>query len=225
MQLIVGSYTEPMPFVDGQADGILAAPFDAATGRIGPVSTVAAARNPSYLAVSAGGERLYAVNETRTFEDGPGGGVTAYARDPGTGALTVLNSRPSLGDDPCYVTLDHTGRFALVANYGTDAGSVTVYQVEPDGRLGAVTDHVEHAGSGPVADRQANSHAHMIATDPVTGDLFVADLGSDAIVVYELSPAGRLAAKPTAWCGPRRERGRGTWPSTRTGSTSSWSTS
>jgi 6-phosphogluconolactonase len=35
----------------------------------------------------------------------------------------------------------------------------------------------------------------MIATDPVTGDLLVADLGSDAILVYELDLAGRLIPK------------------------------
>jgi 6-phosphogluconolactonase len=195
MQLIVGGYTEEMPFVRGQADGVLTAAFDADSGRIGPVSTAAVARNPSYLVRSASGERLYTVNETRTFAGQPGGGVSAYARDPGTGALTPLNSRPSLGDDPCFITLDPAQRFALVANYGVGAGSVTVYQLEPDGRLGAVTDHVEHAGSGPVPGRQENSHAHMIAADPVTGDIFVADLGSDAIRVYALGHDGRLVAK------------------------------
>lgn len=195
MQLIIGSYTEEMPFVRGQADGVLTAGFDAASGRIGPVSTATVARNPSYLARSADGERLYTVNETRAFAGQPGGGVTAYARDPRTGALAPLNSRPSLGDDPCFITLDPAQRFALVANYGVDAGSVTVYELEPDGRLGAVTGHVEHAGSGPVPGRQDNSHAHMIAADPVTGDLFVADLGSDTIRVYGLGEDGRLVAK------------------------------
>src|ERR1700761_2962461 len=163
MQLIVGSYTEQMPFVRGQADGVLTAAFDAASGRIGAVGTAAVARNPSYLARSASGERLYTVNETRTFADQRGGGVTASARDPGSGALTLLNSRPSLGDDPCFVTLDPAQRFVLVANYGVDAGSVTVYQVEPDGRLGALTDHVVHSGSGPVPGRQDGPHAHMVA--------------------------------------------------------------
>ena len=195
MQLIVGSYTEEMPFVRGQADGVLTAAFDAASGRIGPVSTAAVARNPSYLVRSADGERLFTVNETRAFAGQPGGGVTAYARDPRTGALTPLNSRPSLGDDPCFITLDPAQRFVLVANYGVEAGSVTVYQLEPDGRLGALTDHVEHAGSGPVPGRQENSHAHMIAADPVTGDLFVADLGSDTVRVYALDQDGRLVPK------------------------------
>ena len=97
MQLIVGSYTEAMPFVRGKADGVLTADFDLPSGRIGPVSTAAVAPNPSYLARSADGERLYTVNETRAFAGQPGGGVTAYARDPRSGALTPLNSRPSLG--------------------------------------------------------------------------------------------------------------------------------
>jgi 6-phosphogluconolactonase len=79
-----------------------------------------------------------------------------------------------------------------------DAGSVTVHRIEPDGRLGDMTDHVEHVGSGPDPVRQANSHAHMIASDPVTGDILVSDLGSDTVFVYALDRDGRLAAKASA---------------------------
>ena len=111
--------------------------------------SLAAARNPSYLATSASGENVYAVHETVTFDDQPGGGVTAYARDLRTGQLTALNARATLGDSPCHVTIDRSGRFLLNANYGVDAGSVTVHRIEPDGRLGNLTDHVEHVGSGP----------------------------------------------------------------------------
>lgn len=192
MQLVIGTYTERLPDVDGKADGILVASFDNTSGSIGPVTTAAAPRNPSYLAVSATGENLYAVSETLDFEGGPGGGVTAYARDPRTGDLTALSAAPSLGDLPCYVTLDGTGRFVLTANYGTGIGSVTVYQVNPDGSLGSRTDHVTHFGSGPDPVRQANSHAHMTAVDPVTGAVLVADLGCDAVMLYTLDAAGRL---------------------------------
>jgi 6-phosphogluconolactonase len=195
MDLIIGTYTEQLPHVHGKADGVLTASFAPASGRIGPVSSLAAARNPSYLATSASGEHVYAVHETSTFDDQPGGGVTAYARDPGTGRLTALNARATHGDSPCHVTLDRSGRFVINANYGVDVGSVTVHRIEPDGRLGDLTDHVEHAGSGPDPVRQANSHVHMIASDPVTGDILVSDLGSDAIFVYALDRDGRLAAK------------------------------
>lgn len=208
MDLIIGTYTEQMMDVAGQADGILTSGFDGDSGHIGPVSTLAAARNPSYLTVTAAGGNLYAVNETMTFGGHDGGGITAYARDIGTGALAELNSRPSLGPAPCHVALDRTGRFVLAANYGTGAGSVTVYRIAPGGGLGEVASHVELTGSGPHPLRQASSHAHMIAIDPVTGDVLVADLGSDAILVGTLDSAGRLttrdarlAAEPGA--GPR----------------------
>jgi 6-phosphogluconolactonase len=198
MHLIIGTYTEQLPHVHGKADGILAASFDPDSGRIGPVTSLAAARNPSYLAASASGGNVYAVNETVTFEDQPGGGITAYARDARTGHLTRLNARATVGKSPCHAALDRTGRFVLTANYGVDAGSVTVYRIEPDGRLGDMTDHVEHTGSGPVPVRQTNSHAHMIACDPVTGDILVADLGSDTVLVYSLDHDGRLAPKLAA---------------------------
>ena len=198
MDLIIGTYTEQLPHVHGKADGVLIASFDPASGRIGPVSSLAAARNPSYLATSASGENVYAVHETSTFDDQPGGGVTAYARDPGTGRLTALNARATRGGSPCHVTLDRSGRFVINANYGVDVGSVTVHRIEPDGRLGDLTDHVEHAGSGPDPVRQANSHVHMIASDPVTGDILVSDLGSDTVFGYGLDRDGRLAAKASA---------------------------
>jgi 6-phosphogluconolactonase len=198
MNLIIGTYTEQLPHVHGKADGILTASFDPASGRIGPVTSLATARNPSYLAASASGANVYAVHETLTFEDQPGGGITAYGRDPRTGRLTRLNARTTLGVSPCHVTLDRTGRFVLNANYGADAGSVTVRRIEPDGRLGDVTDYFEHAGSGPDPVRQANSHVHMIASDPVTGDILVSDLGSDTVFVYALDQDGRLAPKAAA---------------------------
>ena len=207
MDLIIGTYTEQLPHVHGKADGVLTASFDPASGRIGPVSSLAAARNPSYLATSASGEHVYAVHETLDFDDQPGGGITAYARDPRTGQLTALNARATLGDSPCHVTLDRSGRFVLNANYGVDVGSVTVHRIEPDGRLGDMTDHVEHAGSGPDPVRQANSHVHMIASDPVTGDILVSDLGSDTVFVYALDRDGRLTAEGFREPGGRPRRG------------------
>lgn len=214
MQLIIGTYTERLPFVDGEADGILTAGFDPDSGRFGEVRTLAAARNPSYVTVSPASSRVYAVCESQTFESQRGGGVIALAWDARSGELTRQNARPTVGVSPCHVTLVRGGRFLVTANYGDDpgtygqdGGSVTVYQVGADGRLGDLTDHVLHTGSGPNAERQATSHAHMSASDPETGHILITDLGADTIFVYEVGPAGRLTltrelkAEPGA--GPR----------------------
>ncbi|MBO0805259.1 MAG: lactonase family protein [Nocardiopsaceae bacterium] len=195
MHLIIGTYTERLPHVHGKADGIGAASFDPASGRLGEVRALAAARNPSYLAVTPSGDRLYAVCESDMFEGNRGGGLAAFERDTRTGELTRLNARSTVGDWPCHVALARGGRFVVTANYGTDGGSVTVYPVRADGGLGDLADHVRHPGSGPNAERQASSHAHMIASDPSTGDLLVADLGADTIFGYEVSGTGGLSLK------------------------------
>src|SRR5580704_1287220 len=92
-ELIIGTYTEPMPHVDGKAEGILSCRFDGA--HIGPPHLLALARNPTYLALSTDRRHLYAVHETTTFNGRPGGGVSAFARQLQSGELEPLNSMPS----------------------------------------------------------------------------------------------------------------------------------
>lgn len=207
MRLIIGTYTESLPHVDGKADGILGTEFDAASGRFGEVRTLAPARNPSYLALSSPGDRLYAVCESGTFEGTRGGGLIAFARDPRTGALSRPHGHPTHGEDPCHVTLAGGGRFVVTANYGQDEGSVTVFPVTAGGGLGEAACHVRRSGHGPHPERQTTSHAHMTAVDPETGNLLVADLGADTIFVYSADPAGRLTLsgelKTAPGTGPR----------------------
>jgi 6-phosphogluconolactonase len=204
-ELIIGTYTERMPHVEGKAEGILSCRYDGT--RIGPLRVLATTRNPTYLALSADRRRLYAVHETDTFDGHPGGGVSAFARDLATGELTPLNAMPSGGREPCHLDLSPDGRFLLVANYGT--GSVSAFGLEPDGSLGAMTGHSQHEGSSVHPDRQTGPHAHMVAFDPLSGELLVSDLGLDAVMVYALTETGALVDQPerriemTPGSGPR----------------------
>jgi 6-phosphogluconolactonase len=190
-ELIIGTYTERLPHVDGQAEGILSCSFDGTT--VGPPRVLARTRNPSFIVLSADGRHVYAVNETVTFEDQPGGGVSAFSRDPGSGELVLLNTTPSGGVEPAHVELDPSGRFLLVANYRS--GSVAVFALEDDGRLGTMTAHIEHGGSSRHPQRQSGPHAHMVIFDPRTEDLLVPDLGIDAVLVYTLTQKGELVAQ------------------------------
>lgn len=192
--LLIGTYTEKLPHVDGHATGILNASYDGA-GLTG-LTVPAGLRNPSWLTATADGRYLYAVAETVEFEGQPGGGVAAFARDPATGALTLLNTVSSAGAEPAHLDLDPSERFVLVANYRT--GSVSVFAREADGRLGAMADHVQHQGSSAHPIRQTGPHAHQILFDPVTGELLVPDLGLDAVLVYRLGDDGTLTERPEA---------------------------
>src|SRR5512143_3518140 len=81
--------------------------------------------NPSFLDLHPQRNFLYAVNEVTSFAGEAGGGVSAFAVDPESGELTLLNVHSSRGQDPCYISVEQTGRFALVANY--NSGNVAMF--------------------------------------------------------------------------------------------------
>jgi 6-phosphogluconolactonase len=192
--LIIGTYTSNQEQPDERLSGILAASYDGT----GVAGLTAAARlpNPSWVTAAADGRCLYAVAETTDFAGRPGGGVAAYARDPVSGAVTLLNAVSSGGAEPAHLGLNPSERFVVVANYGS--GSVSVFAREADGRLGAMTGHVQHHGSSAHPDRQVGPHPHQICFDPVTGDLLVPDLGLDAVFGYRLGEDGALTERRAA---------------------------
>ena len=173
----VGTYTEKT-----NSRGIYRFRMDAGSGALRPVGEPAAAANPSFLALHPRRPILYAVNELTEFGGEPSGAVSAFAADARTGALAPLNQRTSQGGAPCYLSVDRTGRFALVANYV--GGSVAVLPIGADGRLGDATAVVRHTGSGPNAERQGSPHAHCIIPDPANRYALVADLGTDRVTAY-----------------------------------------
>jgi len=199
--LLIGTYTRKQ----GPAEGILTASYDG-TGVAG-LTAAAWLPNPSWVTATADGRCLYAVAETTDFAGRPGGGVAAYARDPVSGAVTLLNAVSSGGAEPAHLELDPSERFVVVANYGS--GSVSVFARETGGRLGVMTGYVQHQGSSAHPVRQVGPHPHQICFDPVTGDLLVTDLGLDAVFGYRLGEDGvlterrgaRITASPGA--GPR----------------------
>jgi 6-phosphogluconolactonase len=107
--------------------------------------------------VAPGGRFLYAVNETNNFQGANAGAVSAFTIDRKTWKLTQLNQVSSGGASPRFVSLDKTGKFVMVANY--DSGSVSVFPILPDGRLGAASAFVQDQGSGANAKWQEGPHA------------------------------------------------------------------
>lgn len=187
---------------------IYRARFDAEAGRLAPAERVAETLRPSFLALHPDGRFLYAVNEVDDFEGGATGAVSAFAVDPAGGGLRALNQVSARGKDPCHLTVDRLGRHVLVANYSS--GTVTTLAIGADGRLGAATAEVQHAGRSVDPDRQTGPHAHSIDLDAANRHAFVSDLGLDQVLVYRYDAArGTLraadppfvAAKPGA--GPR----------------------
>lgn len=170
--------------------GVYVYEFDPATGSLTPLGSVAVA-NPSFLAIHPNRQFLYAVNELSEFEGQPSGGVSAFKIDSDTGMLTLLNQQPSHGTSPAHISVGQDGAFVYVANYSS--GTAAVYPVQEDGSLGAATDTVQHTGSGPDERRQRGPHAHSINIDPSNRFAYVADLGTDKVMIYNIGEEpGRL---------------------------------
>jgi len=200
----VGTYTEE----GSKSKGIYAYQFDPNTGQITSLGLDAETTNPSFLALHPNGKYLYAVNEVGNYKGPNSGGVSAFSIDRATGKLTFLNEVASRGADPCYITVDKTGKYVLVANY--TGGSVAVFPVLPDGKLGDASAFVQHTGHGTDPKRQEGPHAHSIDLSPDNRFAMVDDLGLDELLVYKfdsakgsLTPNDPPFAKLAAGAGPR----------------------
>jgi 6-phosphogluconolactonase len=174
--LYVGTYT------GGPSKGIYRFDMDPATGKLTGRALAATTANPSFLAIHPNHRFLYAVGELEQFGGKKSGAVSAFAIDPRTGDLTLLNQQPSGGAGPCHLVVDRQGKHVLVANYG--GGSASVLPIQDDGRLGEATSFVQHKGSSVNKQRQEGPHAHSINLDPANHFAFVADLGLDKVLVY-----------------------------------------
>lgn len=200
----IGTYTE-----DGsKSKGVYAYRFDPDTAELTSIGLAAETTNPSFLAVHPNHRFLYAVNEVGNYKGQKSGAVSAFAIDHASGKLTLLNEVASRGADPCYITLDKTGKHVLVANY--TGGSVAVFPVLEDGRLGEASAFVQHTGHGANPDRQEGPHAHSIDLSPDNRFAMVDDLGLDQTIVYKfdsvkgaLIPNGPQYGKADPGAGPR----------------------
>ena len=178
-----GTYTTG----DSTSKGIYAFRFDARTGAVTPLGLAAEATSPSFLAVHPNHRFLYAVNEIQNYDGQKSGSVSAFAIDHATGKLKLLNRLASGGTDPCYLTIDRTGKYVLLANY--TSGSIAVFPILEDGRLGVRSAFIQHEGHGPNPQRQESAHAHSIDMSADNRFAIVDDLGLDETLVYKFDAA------------------------------------
>lgn len=169
IDLYIGTYTE-----NTGSEGIYKYSFDPNTGDVTLVQTTSIP-NPSFLAKS--GDRLLAVNEL-------GGGKGSLSLfDISDGQLVFLDSAGTSGDHPCHVVLNASGDVALVSNYS--GGSLATFGLAHDRREIIKQEVLAYGGDGPNRDRQNAPHVHSAFFDQ-NGLIYVSDLGTDQIYIYDL---------------------------------------
>jgi 6-phosphogluconolactonase len=164
--------------------------------------------NPSFGVFHSNGHHLYVVNEIGKSGTDQAGSVSAFAIEQDTGGLELLNTLSTGGAAPCHVSVSADGRHLFVANYW--GGSIAVFSLQSDGRLGARTAFIEHQGGATGNGRDPGSHAHSIRLDPTGSRVVVADLGRDELLVYNydgttghLAPHAPAAFPLSPGAGPR----------------------
>jgi 6-phosphogluconolactonase len=193
----VGTYTAPNVapggLVASTATGIYLFKMDPRDGGLDLVESFDTP-NPSFLAINPTNTFLYSTNEL-----GPGqvpvtktgnGAFSAWAIQS-NGYLKALGSVlygnvDSDGTFPAHLSVHPSGKYLLGSNYGT--GNFPIYQINPDGSIGEMTDvfQDEGNGTGPNPARQEGPHAHMILTDPSQKHVFGVDLGADQVMAWTL---------------------------------------
>ncbi|MGP8156760.1 MAG: lactonase family protein [Candidatus Acidiferrales bacterium] len=168
--------------VDQPGHGFSVARFDTRTGALTKLEFLQQSADPGFFVIARDGRHIYTANEVDTYHGQPTGFLSAYAVDPATAQMTLINEQLSAGAGPAYVSLDKTGRYLFVANYA--GGTIAAFALNPDGGIGQRTAFFQHTGKSVNPARQNAPHPHSIRVDPTNHFALVPDLGLDKIFIY-----------------------------------------
>lgn len=166
-------------------EGIYLVDIDAATGALGAHRLAARSYSPTWIAIDPARNLLFASNEYRGPDNS--GTVSAFAMDRTSGALTLINTKPTRGQ-PAHMAIHSSGKFVLAANHG--GGSIAVLPVGQDGTLGDATDVFQ----APAGAGRSVSQVHFVTSDPSGRFVVANDAGTGKILTLRLDPeTGKLA--------------------------------
>lgn len=172
--LYFGTYTNASP-----SEGIYHSTFDSETAVLSKPELAAKVSNPTFVAIHPNNKIIYTVSERNPGE------VSAFAIEKNK-QLKLINKAFSGGIGPCHLSLSVDAKTLLVANYSS--GTLSSIPIKVDGSLGIPASQIKHKGSSINKKRQEAPHAHSINISPDNKFAYVADLGIDKIMIYNLDP-------------------------------------
>ncbi len=164
IRLYVGTYTQ------GDSEGIYQLEFNTENGKLSNNQLAINIDSPSFLAYSPNKKYLYSVNQS-------GNGYASSYKINNDGSLSLLTRVSSNGKGPCHISVNENGDKVVVSNY--TGGTVSIYPVNDDGSLSEASQIFNHN----TGDKPARAHSAQFYKN----DLFVADLGMNAVYQYKLT--------------------------------------
>jgi 6-phosphogluconolactonase len=180
---------------ESHSKGIYVSHFNAGTGDLSEPELAAEITNPSFLTVSPDHRFLYAISEDPLSLGPPldhSSYVSAFAIDPATGKLRLLNTVPASGTSTCYISIDKTAKYVFMANFGS--GSISVIHIKDDGSLGDLTSFIQDVGRSVDPSIQTEPHTHWVGVSPDNKYVIVSDLGLDRVFIFHFDEkTGKLS--------------------------------
>ncbi|OTP65668.1 lactonase family protein [Caballeronia sordidicola] len=183
---------------NARGDGISVYSVDEESGKLERVQLLKDQVNPSFLALSANGERLYTVH-------GDLSDISSYAVDKATGKIAFINKQSTQGQNPVHLAIDPTGRYVVVSNH--IGSSLAVLPIADDGSLKELTQLVKLEGPlGPHRVEQKVPKPHFNPFDPSGEFVIVPAKGLDQILTYRFKD-GQLTPGTPAFVSTRETSG------------------
>ncbi len=160
------------------SEGIYHATFNPDNGKFTPSKLAAKIGSPGFLTTHPNGSILYSVGR---WDEGSG--ALGYHIDK-KGELTEFTRMICPDGGSAHIAVHPSGKFLLTAQYGS--GSVALFPLDENGKLGEPT-VTEHEGGSKVVDRRQDSpHPHWTGFSPDGKYALIPDLGLDQIVIYKV---------------------------------------
>lgn len=158
-------------FTNGDSQGIYHTSFNTETGKLSPISLAMTIDDPGFLAYSPDKKYLYSANST--------GFASSYKINE-DGSLSLLTRVNAHGKSACHIAVNKEGNKAVVSTYG--GGTAPIFPINKDGSLAPASQVFDHNAE----NEKARAHSAQFFQD----DLFVADLGRNALYQYKLKNDG-----------------------------------
>jgi 6-phosphogluconolactonase len=176
---------------DKTTEGIYVYELDTINGILTKITSFTGIANPSFLTVSPNGRYIYSCTESKTPK---AGSVSSFEFNYLNKSLTFLNSQPSEGENPVYVSIHKNGKWLLDANY--TESSVSVYPLAEDGKIKTIVQNIQFKEGSINKQRQDRSHIHAVVFSPSFGQVFLPDLGADKIRCYQFDTLKKEPLQP-----------------------------
>ncbi len=154
-------------FTDVDSKGIYHTTFNTKTGKLGSINLAINIDGPGFLAYSPDKKHLYSAHRN--------GFASSYKINT-DGSLSLLTRVNAHGYSACHITINKDSNKAAVTTYG--GGTALIFPINEDGSLSPASQVFDHN----TLDEKAKAHSAQFYKD----DLFVADLGRNAIYQYKL---------------------------------------